>query len=661
MNSIKKKLVSIIIPIVVVILVVITTLTFITSKSIIVDESKETLVKTSKISTLEINSVFTDALSTLDTMQSTLSYMMSAGATNEIVEAYLNKFKGDTRFLAAPYIANTNGDFIQTTDWIPPAGFDPRESQWYKEGLLNDKMKFGIPYKDSRTGELIVSATGNIKGDNGEIKGVMAVDMSLNVISKYVSEASLDESGEAILIDTVNNVIIADKNNELMGASINDEENVKYKELYNSSVKDSVIKMKIDGKNYFVNSNNVDGTEWILISTISEKSVLSELNALKRFVILISGVAILILIILVTRTINVITKPIKHLTGVIAQITEGDFTVEIQSKGNDEIALMSKSLEKFLEVMKGSIGEIRNTFNSLNGQAENSSVISDQLYSSATSQAASMEQLNVTVEELAKSITEVTERATSLAMVVSDTGESGKIVNKDMESTVIVSNKGKESMNQINGAIKVVGESIEELENVVEQVGESTVEISSIVNMISDIASQTNLLALNAAIEAARAGESGKGFAVVADEIRKLAETSSKAASDISNLTGNISKLVGNTISKTKESVETIERSGELVLSAGETFNSIYEAVSSSNAIVNEMVEKVLGLEDISASLAAITEEQSAGVEEILATSEQLSELADNVVENSKSVSDESIALAENSSVLKEQIEIFKI
>ena len=76
--------------------------------------------------------------------------------------------------------------------------------------------------------------------------------------------------------------------------------------------------------------------------------------------------------------------------------------------------------------------------------------------------------------------------------------------------------------------------------------------ISEMAGIISSISGQTNLLALNAAIEAARAGDAGRGFAVVAEEVRKMADSSSHAATEISSYTDNVREAVAEMVSSTR-------------------------------------------------------------------------------------------------------------
>jgi methyl-accepting chemotaxis protein len=121
------------------------------------------------------------------------------------------------------------------------------------------------------------------------------------------------------------------------------------------------------------------------------------------------------------------------------------------------------------------------------------------------------------------------------------------------------------------------------------KIEQSSQRISDIVGMIDEIAFQTNLLALNAAVEAARAGEAGRGFAVVAGEVRALAQRSSGASKDIKGL------ILGSS-TQVKQGVELVNKAG---------------------AMLAEIVGSVKRVSDIVAEIAAANKEQSASVGEV--------------------------------------------
>ena len=468
------------------------------------------------------------------------------------------------------------------------------------------------------------------------------------------------EHSKSLLVEKSSDTILASDNEKLRATTLDENHS---DELF------AGITSKISTEDYnpglihgyMVSIQPVDGTDWLLVSYIKKATVLSQLTQLRTYIIILAVITILILVLLTVRVIDYITKPIKALTNTIVAMTQGDFTAEVQVKGNDEIALMSESVKNFIEVMRNTITDIISISEQLNTQSSNSTSVSESLKSSAITQSDSMNNLNTTVDELGRAVEEIAESATSLAIVVSETGQDGTRVNAKMQETVSVTEQGRADMNHVGEAMQTIESSMNALEEAINKVGSSAQEITNIVELIGNISEETNLLSLNASIEAARAGEAGRGFSIVASEIGKLASTSSDAVQNISNLINEISALIADTVKQTKNSVDNIKESSSLIHTACDTFDTIYSTINETNDIVKDMIQKVQKVDDVASSVAAITEEQAASANEIMTASNVMLEQTSNITNNSELVAKEAQELYTTSEKLSSEMGIFKV
>ena len=232
------------------------------------------------------------------------------------------------------------------------------------------------------------------------------------------------------------------------------------------------------------------------------------------------------------------------------------------------------------------------TLNEVNESVKHSS---KQSVSQVAMIATAMEQMTLTINDVAQRTTEVG--------TASDTARKSTVDAK--ETIVNVSN----DVTELKGQLHSMSEIVSSLDN-------KTQQISEVMNSIQAVAEQTNLLALNAAIEAARAGEQGRGFAVVADEVRNLAGNTKSSTDKIREVSASLNE-------DTQTAVKIISSCVEL---ADTSANSSASSAGSMDNLVS-LIHKVT---DNITSVATAAEQQVATSEEINRVTQNLGDLAEN-------------------------------
>jgi methyl-accepting chemotaxis protein len=241
---------------------------------------------------------------------------------------------------------------------------------------------------------------------------------------------------------------------------------------------------------------------------------------------------VLAVVLFLTR--NLISRPLRHAVHIIDEISKGQLNHKIEVRGEDELAVMLRGVDRLQSGLRDFIEQVRETASRL---LESAALLNDITRHSV----AGVNQQQSQTEQVASAMTEMSATVDEVARNAGDAAEAARHADEEARN-------GSRVVNQSMKAIQQLAQQVESTALAINELDEHSDQISTVLDVIRGIAEQTNLLALNAAIEAARAGEQGRGFAVVADEVRTLASRTHDSTEEIQKMTQSLQSGARNAV-----------------------------------------------------------------------------------------------------------------
>ena len=355
---------------------------------------------------------------------------------------------------------------------------------------------------------------------------------------------------------------------------------------------------------------------WSVLVTIDKDAIFAPQKQLLQ-VFAIAIVIVCLLIALVSRLVAArITRPIIEASDAVKQMGEGDFSVKLPVKGEDELADLGRNINKMAEQIEdllsiqeaeakqqrqekellqqgvmsllldvegaqqgdltvraqmsdGAIGSIADAFNATMGKLrrllQEVQTVSGEVGQLSMAGENSVRQLSESAlsqtEEINLALSSIDQIDRSVQTVANYAQEAAKIARNG----AIQAKEGDLAMDATVDSIEKIRRTVANTAKKVKQLAESSQEIAQIVEIISGISEKTNLLAFNASVEAARAGEHGEGFRIVAEEVRRLADRITEATKDIQQLVGTIQLDTSSVLQGIETSTSEVVNGSELV------------------------------------------------------------------------------------------------
>lgn len=224
-----------------------------------------------------------------------------------------------------------------------------KDTDWYKQAIKSSTPVF-VPnhpekiYGDKPTRIFSIAQRIRSKEDNSKVLAVIKVDANYSGIKTICDKVQLKEKGSLFILDASKNIVY--ENNQLEQKDLIDNLNFsKYKN-------DGSYPQTIASKKYLINVATLKTTGFKVIAVNSYEELTRTARMIRNLIILLAFICLLLAVMALFLFIQRFLKPLFKIVHLMKQVQEGNLSVQVEIKNNDEIGYLADSFNHMIRQIR---------------------------------------------------------------------------------------------------------------------------------------------------------------------------------------------------------------------------------------------------------------------------------------------------------------------
>ncbi len=233
---------------------------------------------------------------------------------------------------------------------------DIEHTTWYYSPLKAGRPVWIGPYKAHFLGDLwTVSYVAPIY-HSGFLLGVLGMDILFDTMIEQIDDVKVYETGFAFLMDRDGNIVYH-PDMEVGGTPIQLDENLDANMMKRRSTGDRLVRYDRNGEQWQLAFNTLSDDHKVAV-TVPVSEITASQRRLTLMILLVAVVILAAFTVITLLIVNALTRPLLRLTSASQRLAAGDYAVELDYDGRDEVGILTQSFRQMRDQLKLHINDL---------------------------------------------------------------------------------------------------------------------------------------------------------------------------------------------------------------------------------------------------------------------------------------------------------------